>query len=300
MKRETIRVLAAGAAMLACGVGTASAGKGGGGEDKAVAELKAATVKMMDAWASGNAKDFGGGLSASLWNAWDTDMVGRPAGWTNTESLMKFYSEAMGMMKSMGASMKFTPRSIDCHASGDLGVCLVEADTTMTMPKMPPMSMPVRSTEVYRKEKGVWKAVHHHGSIAKDFDMPAKFMALSGKSGNFMDAPGMPGMKMAPIWMNPMTQQGAAVFKAGAEGMKQPRHFHSFGATIAVLEGAIVTSDVNGKDAEFGPGSVVYRAAKELHTTTIKPNSVFLVVTDGPFDSIYVDASGKPLPPQHK
>jgi quercetin dioxygenase-like cupin family protein len=76
--------------------------------------------------------------------------------------------------------------------------------------------------------------------------------------------------------------------------VKQPRHVHPYPFTFSVLEGSIITSDETGKDHEYGPGSVIYRAANEPHQTTIKAGAVVFGVSAGPMMTIPVDDKGQP------
>jgi quercetin dioxygenase-like cupin family protein len=85
---------------------------------------------------------------------------------------------------------------------------------------------------------------------------------------------------------------GAGIMKA-TQTVVQPRHMHPYPFTFTVLQGSIVTSDPSGKDVEYGPGSVVYRAPGEAHKTTIKAGAVVFAVMSGPMMTMPVDASGQ-------
>jgi mannose-6-phosphate isomerase-like protein (cupin superfamily) len=123
--------------------------------------------------------------------------------------------------------------------------------------------------------------------------MPMKSMAMTVKTAQWMDLPGRPGMKLSPIWMNPITQQSVGLVKFMTE-MKQPKHMHPYASTYYVIEGAM-TASVDGKEQVFGPGSIVYRAPKEVHTTSARAGTIVYSVTDGPM--IDLDEKGQPLPP---
>jgi len=222
-------------------------------------------------------------------------MAMQPQTSNSKADLTKTFNQMLGAMKQMGGSVTFKTSRLECRASGALGVCQLEGDQTMTMPKMPPMTVSTRSTEVFQKDKGAWKWVHHHTSIAKAAQFPPHMAAYSGKSSGFADMgdPNMPGMQMIPIWMNPTNGYGAAIMKA-TQTVVQPRHMHPYPFTFAVLQGSIVTSDASGKDVEYGPGSIVYRAPGEPHKTTIKAGSVVFGVLAGPMMTVLVDANGQP------
>lgn len=266
------------------------------GSSKAEAELKALSEKMMNSWASADEPTFRAALAETIWGAWDLDMAGRPASLGTKADVMKFFDAMTKGLVAAGGSLKVSITNNDCHASGDLGVCLLVGDGTLTMPNMPPMSLgQFRNTEVFKREKSGWKIVHHHGSVGQLPDMPANFMAMTAKTAKYMPVPGMPGHLMAPIWMNPITQQSVAIMKIGKDGLKQGRHMHPYAYALTVLEGGITTTDSNGKEREFGPGSVLYRAPREVHTTTIKPNSAVFMITDGPMEML--DEKGAPQAP---
>jgi len=233
-----------------------------------------------------------------VWSAYDLDMGMKPTVWASKADLSKFFDEAMGMMKKAGGTWSWRTTKLECKASGALGICIIEGDSTMTMPKMPPMMASMRSTEVFAKEKGGWKWMHHHTSAARD-PLPSKFMATSTKAASgWMDGPpDMAGIKLLPVWMNAANGYSTGIMKA-TQTLKQPRHIHPYPFTFVVLEGSVVTSDENGKDHEYGPGSVVYRAANEPHQTTVKQGAVVFSVGTGPMMNIPVDDKGQPLP-QH-
>jgi ketosteroid isomerase-like protein len=260
------------------------------------AELKAACEKMGQAWANADEAAFTGALADEIWGSWDMDEAGRPATQATKADVVKEFQSMSKMMKMMGAKAEMKPTSTVCKTSGDLGVCFVEGEMTMTIPKMPPMTMSFRGTDVAKKEKGAWKWVHHHGSLAKWPMMPMKTMAMTAKNATWMDAPDRPGMKMSPIWMNPVTKQMTALMTVTKE-IKQARHFHPYAAAFVVLEGQMITTGPDGKDTAYGPGSILYRAPKELHTTTLKPGTTVFAATDGPIVEIYVDDKGNPMPP---
>ncbi len=262
----------------------------------ATAELKAACQKMNDAFAKQDLEAFKTLFAEPGWGAWDLDMSGRPGAWATGKDVVKFFDDAFKQAKQMGVTMSWVDKGINCHATGNWGVCLVEGELTTTIPKMPPLTAAFRSTEVLEKQKGGWKIVHHHGSVAKAPPMPPKFMAINAKNAQWVDAgPDMPGVKVSPIWMNPVTMASAMLFKVGATPVKQARHIHPFPATFTVLEGTMTTSGPDGKDTVYGPGTIVYRAAGEQHQTTLMPNSMIYGVLDGPMVTIYVDNMGKPV-----
>ncbi len=263
--------------------------------DKGAAELKALHEKLNKAWETNDQATIKSSISDQMWGSWDMDEAGRPNSQSSLAEVLKMSDDMTKMMKAMGATMKMESKKLDCKASGDMGVCLHEGDFTMTMPKMPPVTMSFRETNVFKKEKGAWKAVHHHGSLAKAPDMPAKSMAMTAKTAQYMDAPNRPGMKMAPIWMNPVTQQMVGVMKTTVE-VKQAKHFHPYAAAFYVIEGTMTTTGPDGKDTAYGPGSIFYRAPKEVHATTLKPNTTVFAVTDGPLVEVFVDDKGQPLP----
>ena len=272
--------------------------KGGGAEwdAKSAADLKTIVEKFNADFVKGDMTAVKAAISDDVWGAWDLDMAMKAGSWANKAELNKFFDEMTGMMKKMGGSMGWKTTKLDCKVSGSLGVCFVEGDQTMNMPKMPPMTVAMRNTEVFAKEKGGWKIVHHHGSVAKEPPMPPKSIATNAKAtaGWMVLGPDMPGAKLLPLWMNPANMSSSGLMKV-TQQIKQPRHFHPYSMTFSVLEGSIVTSDAAGKDVEYGPGSVIYRAAGEVHQTTLKAGAVMFVVMTGPMATVYVDESGKPI-----
>jgi ketosteroid isomerase-like protein len=287
-----------GIAVLAiCSNAFAKGAAGGDWDEKAAGELKSTLQKAYEGFAKGDAKPILDNVADNIWGSWGYDMANQPNQQKSKAELAKFFDEAFGMMKKMGATVAIANVKIDCHVSGSLGVCLAESDQTMTMPKMPPMTVSLRSNETFAKEKGAWKWIHHHESVAKNPPFPPKSVGWTPKTpgGTWMEAgPDMPGVKMMPLWMNPANMYSAAVMKA-TQTVKQPRHIHPYPFTFTVLEGTIVTSDENGKDHEYGPGSVVYRAPGEPHQTTIKQGAVVFGVAAGPMMTIPVDEKGQPV-----
>jgi ketosteroid isomerase-like protein len=258
------------------------------------AALRALNEKMMNAWCKGDKDSFKSTLSDQIWSAWDLDMAGKPMAVKTNADLMKLFDEMSAMMKAMGATTEANLTKNDCRVSGDLGVCMVEATMKMSAPQMPPMTMPVRSTEVFQRVKGTWKVVHHHGSMAQASPMPPNFMALNAKSAKMEPVPGMPGMSATILWMDPVTQAMVGLMKVGKGGMKQARHTHNAAVSFYVVSGSVITTDGNGKDTAFGPSSVIYRPAGLFHNTTIKPNTTVFMVTTGSLAA--VDEAGKPVP----
>jgi ketosteroid isomerase-like protein len=266
---------------------------------KDLESLKAAQDKMNKAFESGDMTAARALIADEVWGVWDYDMAGRPAAWAKTDDLMAAMTQMMDAMKAMGATWTFKVTALDCRIGGDLGICLQEGDATMNIPNMPPMTMAMRGTDVWQKKgKAGWKAVHHHASLAKAPDMPGQFMAANAKTAKWMDMPGRPEAKVMPLWMNPADQSMAALMKVGKEGMKQAKHMHPFPFAGVVMEGSITTTAADGKDTKFGPGTVFYRAAKEVHSTSIEPGSVLFMVATGPMQDIFVDDAGNPLPPK--
>lgn len=285
---------------LVCGTllvaSTAFAKAGGGWDEKAAGELKTIVQNGYDGFNKGDARPILDNVADDVWGgSWDLGPGMQPITDRSKAELAKTFETMMGMMKQMGGSVSWKTTRLDCRASGGLGVCQMEGDQTMTMPKMPPMTVSLRSTDVFQKEGAKWKWVHHHTSVAKTPAFPPHMAAFTGKSQGFMDAgdPSMPGMQMIPIWMNPANMYGVAIMKA-TQTVVQPRHIHPFPFTFAVLQGSIVTSDASGKDVEYGPGSIVYRAPNEPHKTTIKAGAVVMGVMAGPQMMIPVGANGQP------
>jgi len=261
------------------------------------AELKTLATKMLDAWSSGDREAFKNGLADNMWGgAWDLDMAGRPAAWATQAEVLKMYDEMVDGMKKAGGQMTMKLTKLECKAGGNLGVCISEVDVTATMPGMPPFSGGARATQVFEKGAKGWKAIHHHGSVSRAPELPPKSIMVNLKTAKWMDAPmpDMPGLKVVPLWVNPITQSMAMVLKA-TKDIKQARHLHPYAMTLSVLAGTLVTSDENGKDKNYGPGSVIYRAANEIHTTTIKTGATVFAVADGPMVNVMVDDSGNPI-----
>jgi ketosteroid isomerase-like protein/quercetin dioxygenase-like cupin family protein len=268
-----------------------AADKGG---DKAVAELKAIHEKMNKTWETGDTAAFKDMLSDTFWMGWDIDEAGRPVQQASKAEVIKMMDDMQKMMKAMNAKMSYTQKMLDCKVSGDLGVCIQEGEGSMTAEKMPPMAMTFRETNVFKKEKGAWKGIHHHGSLARWPELPAKSIAMTAKTAQWMDLPGQKNMKMSPLWMNPVTQQGVALIKFTADG-KLPRHIHPHASAYYVIEGG-GSGTIDGKEVAFTPGTVVYRAPKEVHTSTMKAGTVMFSVIDGPMVDVMVDEKGNPLP----
>ena len=275
---------------------TAFAKAGGAWDEKAAGELKTIVQNGYDGFSKGDTRPILDNVADDVWGgSWDLGPGMQPITDRSKADLAKSLDTMMGMMKQMGGSVSWKTTRLDCRASGGLGVFQIEGDQTMTMPKMPPMTVSMRATEVFQKEAAKWKWVHHHTSVAKTPPFPPHMAAFSGKSQGFIDAgdPSMPGVQMIPIWMNPANMYGVAIMKA-TQTVVQPRHIHPFPFTFAVLQGSIVTSDASGKDVEYGPGSIVYRAPNEPHKTTIKAGAVVMGVMAGPQMTVPVGANGQP------
>jgi ketosteroid isomerase-like protein len=281
---------------IALAIGSTAFAKGGAEWDtKAAAEVKPLIEKFFADFQKLDAAAMKGAIADDAWGMWDLDMAQQPGSWGNKAEIDKFFDEATGMMKKAGATMTWKTTKLDCKASGALAVCLLEGDQTINMPKMPPMSMTARGTEVFAKEKSGWKWVHHHGSVSKD-GMPSKFMATSGKAAaGWMDAPpNLPGAKIMPVWMDPANMWSTSLLKA-TQLVKEARHMHPYPFTTVILEGSMITTDETGKDHEYGPGSVIYRAPGEAHASTLKPGLVAFSVNAGPMMTIPVDDKGQPI-----
>jgi ketosteroid isomerase-like protein len=278
---------------------SANAGAAPGWDEKGAAELKAITQKEIDAWTKQDVEAMSAPLSAKMLSAWDLGM-GRPVNFANKAALNKHFNQTMMMAKAAGCTecCSFKTTALECRASGNLGVCTLEGEETMTMKNMAPMKLNLRTTEIFEKEGTAWKVIHHHGSLAKAPEMPVKTIATNAKSTAWVDAHDMPGVKMIPIWMNDSTMGSASLMKVTKE-VKQPPHMNAFPMTVAVMEGMLATTDATGKLTEYGPGTVLYRPANEMHEMVMKPGLVLFTVTEGP--PMMLDKEGKPLapPPSH-
>lgn len=264
---------------------------------KGAAEIKSIIEKGYDGFTKNDPSAILNAVADEVWGgSWDLDMAMQPQSDASKADLAKTLEKMTGAMKKMGVTVTAKFTRLDCHASGALGSCQVEFEQTVTMPKMPPMTVAMRSDEVFEKKGGAWKWVHHHTSVAKTPPFPPKSVGWTPKTpgGQWMEAgPDMAGVKFMPLWMNPANGYSASVMKA-TQTVKQPRHIHPYPFTFTVIEGSIVTSDENGKDHEYGPGSVIYRAAGEPHQTTIKAGAVVFDVSSGPMMTIPVDDKGQP------
>src|SRR5262249_24109308 len=145
----------------------------------------------------------------------------------------KFFEEAMATMKKMGSSMAWKTTHLDCRASGAMGVCMVQGEVTMSMPKMPSLSVQINNTAVFATDKGTWKIVHHQGAVAKEPPLPVKTIAVSSKTtSGWVDAPpNMPGVKMLSLWTNPADLDSATIMKV-TQVVKEARHIHPYPFTF--------------------------------------------------------------------
>lgn len=272
--------------------------KGGGAawDEKGASEIKSIVQKGYEGFGKGDASAVLNASPNEFWGGvWDYDVASQPAAMKTKADLQKFFDDIFAAVKQMHATLTWKTTALECKASGALGVCYIEGEQTVTIPKMPPMTVWQHNTEVLAKDGGTWKWIHHNASFAKTGPFPPHVASFSGKSQGFGDMgdPSMPGVQMIPIWMNPANGYAAAIMKA-TQTVVQPRHMHPYPFTFAVLSGSIVTSDASGKDVEYGPGSVVYRAPGEPHKTTIKAGAVVFGVMAGPMATLPVDASGQP------
>ena len=257
-------------------------------------QLEAMHKKMNDAWAAGDHKAIRA-MMADKVSIWDLDMKGKPSSETDPDKVAMTAKQMHEGMKMMGAKMEMTSTSLECHASGLLGVCLSSGTATMTMGKMPPVTTHWRATSTAVMTDDGWRFAHHHSSFAKAAPMPTQFSSYNGKSGKWMTPPDSKGLKMQPIWSNSNTHSMAALAKFTRGEFNQPRHFHPANVTVAILKGQIKHTQPDGKVVILNAGDVFFQPANEIHMTLATKNSIVFVVTDGQMATIKVDKAGKPI-----
>ena len=62
-------------------------------------------------------------------------MAGRPVTMTSQGDLKKMFDEMAGAMKAAGGTVAMVMHGNEYHLSGDLGVCLMDGEATLTIPK---------------------------------------------------------------------------------------------------------------------------------------------------------------------
>ncbi len=102
--------------------------------------------------------------------------------------------------------------------------------------------------------------------------------------------------KAAPVHGDP--SKGAAVIYAKfPAGCGVPTHWHSANERLIAISGTMRMEHQGGKPETAQKGEFIFMPAKHQHSATCTTACEFYIVTDGPFDIHYVDASGKEIPP---
>ena len=84
---------------------------------------------------------------------------GRQVGWSQVRNIWDMAAHAM-----TGGNVEVT----DLHITmlGDDGAYTIGTETATTIVEGKPVSFSARCTNVYRRETGGWKIVHHHADLA--------------------------------------------------------------------------------------------------------------------------------------
>lgn len=280
--------------------------------DAAAAEaLRAQVTKMAAAFDAGDlaaAKEMFADDAGPLY---DFDFEGKPIRFNSRDEAFAAYEQMMAPMKSQGASMKTELGAVHCGATASFGVCTIEADQTASMPGQPAMTVAMRATVVARKGADGWKWLHLHGSLAKPLPEPpppacppppapppepvlAPGFAVP-KDLKWVDIPGIKGATMAVVWKHP-TSGATAFFGKMPKGLSIPRHYHTGGQHLAIVEGSLTLTDADGTAHEVGKGGWFFEAPKVVHSVSSKQGALAFVVTTGAFETVMVDEQGNPLP----
>jgi quercetin dioxygenase-like cupin family protein/ketosteroid isomerase-like protein len=268
-------------------------------------ELKADMKKMLAAMDAGDVDGVVNMMApeSDELPSYTLGVDGRPVKYANVEDAKKVTREAMAAMKKSGAKVRTEVQSMQCQAASTLAVCAIELERNVQFPDAKNVAFAGRATAAARKGADGWKWTHWHMSYA---EMPESLgpatpeVAVAGDSKDqkdlkWQEMPGMGGAQMAQVWSNPRTK-ATAVFTKAPKGFNVPRHFHSSPVHIVVLEGDLTITEEGGQPHVLKAGSWGLEPAKTIHTTTSKKGALAFMVSLAPFDQVYVDEKGNPLP----
>ncbi|MEK6607092.1 MAG: DUF4437 domain-containing protein [Myxococcota bacterium] len=283
-------------------------------DDAATRELRTFGEATMRAWQAGDIDTIRNGVAGDGFLAsFDLDMMGKPIKLSSRDELVNFAETMIGQMKQSNTTMKLDTRMLECRATATFGGCAVEFDMTMKPADGQPMSFALRGTALARKGADGWKNTHWHASLAKLPEPPAPpplpappvfpAAALNPKDLQWMDVEGLPGFRIAPVWIDPASGASAAFFQVPKK-FKMGPHLHTANAWSVILKGSITHTGADGVARTTKAGGYEFMPQGELHTTEFKNGGTLFMMTDGALEMVPVDESGtkgapmiiKPIP----
>ncbi len=105
----------------------------------------------------------------------------------------------------------------------------------------------------------------------------------------------MKGVKVAPVFKHPTTQAVGVFLQFGAD-FKAGRHKHKSSFHRVTLDGELTVTPEGGQ-AMSGTAGGYFRGIKNLiHESSSKAGGTIFLVSDGEWDTVFVDAEGNALP----